>query len=428
MQNEELRKAQHELQISRDNYFDFYNFSTVGYFTFEEEGLILDLKLTSATFLGGEKQKLIIRNFGPWISPDSRPAFNTFCKKVLEADTKQTCELKLIVLAHVVLMEGISVPDADGHGKRIRAIMIDITERKETEKELIEMEETLLNASREWRTTFDAITDIVWLADNEGKILRCNLSATKFFNKPFNEILGHPCYEVMHNTSGPIEGCPHLRMKETNQKEMSSFQIGDRWFNISADPIFNEANSITGTVHTISDITSQKRAEEELRELSLKDHLTGLLNHRGFFTLAEQQLKLAHRMKKRLVLVFADLDRMKWINDSLGHNIGDLALQEAAQVLNETFRESDIIARIGGDEFAIFGLDIAHESTDVITARLHKNLKHYNSMPDRNYSLSLSVGISRYDFENPCSVEELLSQADQSMYEQKRNKKPANSE
>ena len=146
MQNEELRKAQHELQASRDNYFDFYNFSPVGYFTFDEEGLMLDLNLTSATFLGGEKQKLISRNFRPWIAPDSRPSFNTFCQRVCETDKKQTCELKLDALAHVVLMEGISVPDEDGHGKSIRAVMIDITERKEMEEKLRKGKEMLEKA------------------------------------------------------------------------------------------------------------------------------------------------------------------------------------------------------------------------------------------------------------------------------------------
>jgi diguanylate cyclase (GGDEF)-like protein/PAS domain S-box-containing protein len=290
------------------------------------------------------------------------------------------------------------------------------------------MEEILLNAAREWRTTFDAITDVIWLADNESKILRCNVSATKFFNKHFNEIIGRPCYEIMHGTSEPIKDCPYLCMRKTRRKEAIVLQVGDKWFNVSADPIFDEANNIIGSVHAVSDITSQKRAEEELRELSLKDHLTGLLNHRGFFALAEQQLKLAHRMKKRLVLVFADLDRMKWINDSLGHSIGDLALQETAQVLNETFRESDVIARIGGDEFTILGLDIAHESKNTITDRLRKNLEHHNSMPGRSYSLSLSIGISRYDFENPHSIEKLLAQADRLMYEDKRKKKEANRE
>jgi len=136
MQNEELRKAQQELQASRDNYFDFYNFSPVGYFTFDEKGLILDLNLTSATLLGMARQELIRRSFRLYISPDFRPVFNAFCKKILEADTKQDCELKLDASAHVVLMEGISVPDADGHGKSIRAVMVDIKERKEMEEKL----------------------------------------------------------------------------------------------------------------------------------------------------------------------------------------------------------------------------------------------------------------------------------------------------
>jgi PAS domain S-box-containing protein len=135
MQNEELRKTQQKLQTSRDNYFDFYNLSPVGYFTFDEKGLILDLNLISATLLSIEKRKLISKNFRPYVAPDFRPSFNAFCKKVFETDVKQTCELKLNALTHV-LMEGISVPDTEGHGKRIRAVMVDITERKEMEERL----------------------------------------------------------------------------------------------------------------------------------------------------------------------------------------------------------------------------------------------------------------------------------------------------
>ena len=149
MQNEELRRAQQELQASRDNYFDFYNFSPVGYFTFDKKGLMLDLNLTSATLLGAARQELISRNFRLFISSDSRPAFGTFCQRVRETDTKQTCELKLDALAHVALMEGISVPDTDGHGKRIRAVMIDITERKEMEEKHRKGKEMLEKAMKD---------------------------------------------------------------------------------------------------------------------------------------------------------------------------------------------------------------------------------------------------------------------------------------
>ena len=148
IQNEELRKAQHELQVSRDNYFDFYDFSPVGYFTFDEKGLILDLNLTSATLLGVARQGLIRRNFQSYISPDSHPSFYAFCKKVLETDTKQDCELKLDASARTVLMEGISISDEDGHGKRIRAVMVDITERKGMEEKLRKGKEMLEKAMK----------------------------------------------------------------------------------------------------------------------------------------------------------------------------------------------------------------------------------------------------------------------------------------
>jgi len=165
----------------------------------------------------------------------------------------------------------------------------------------------------------------------------------------------------------------------------------------------------------------RNRAEEALRTLSLIDELTGLHNRRGFFALAEQQLNIANRMKKEMLLIFADLDQLKWINDTLGHHEGDLALIEAAGILKETFRKSDIIARIGGDEFVIT-TEAVEASVNVLITRLLENLDSYNAKGDRRYKLSLSTGITRYEPENPCSIDELLRRADALMYEAKRKK------
>ena len=165
----------------------------------------------------------------------------------------------------------------------------------------------------------------------------------------------------------------------------------------------------------------RNQAEEALRTLSLIDELTGLHNRRGFFALAEQQLKIANRMKKEMLLIFADLDQLKWINDTLGHHEGDLALIEAAGILKETFRKSDIIARIGGDEFVIT-TEAVEASVNVLITRLLENLDSYNAKGDRRYKLSLSTGITRYEPENPCSIDELLRRADALMYEAKRKK------
>jgi diguanylate cyclase (GGDEF)-like protein len=169
------------------------------------------------------------------------------------------------------------------------------------------------------------------------------------------------------------------------------------------------------------EIIERKRAEEALSALLLVDDLTGLYNRRGFFNLVEQQLKIADRTKRKMLLLFADFDDLKQINDTLGHREGDLALIEIAHVLKETFRQSDIIARIGGDEFVVLAMETDGASAEVLTARLRENLEVRNARGDRRYKLSLSVGITRYDPENPCSIDELLARADRLMYEQKQD-------
>jgi two-component system cell cycle response regulator len=163
-------------------------------------------------------------------------------------------------------------------------------------------------------------------------------------------------------------------------------------------------------------------AEEALLLLSLTDELTGLYNRRRFFVLTEQYLKVAIRTKGRLLLLFIDMDDLKWINDHYGHNEGDRALIDFARVLKETFRDSDIIARIGGDEFVVLFVS-TDENSEILVTRLQKNLKDYNARRLRRYRLSISVGTAQFDPDDPISIDQLLSKADTSMYAEKRKKR-----
>jgi diguanylate cyclase (GGDEF)-like protein len=180
---------------------------------------------------------------------------------------------------------------------------------------------------------------------------------------------------------------------------------------------------IAGTRRLQSQALLREKLEEELLSLSITDPLTGLHNRRGFISLAEQQLKLSDRNKRGVQLYFADLDGLKWINDTLGHEEGDKALIEAASIFKETFRTSDIIARLGGDEYAALVIDITQENSEIFTARLQSLIDTRNNQEGRRYRLSISVGCSYYDPENPCSLDELMVSADKLMYEQKQNKK-----
>jgi diguanylate cyclase (GGDEF)-like protein/PAS domain S-box-containing protein len=170
----------------------------------------------------------------------------------------------------------------------------------------------------------------------------------------------------------------------------------------------------------------RKRMAEEIRNLSLTDELTGLYNRRGFSLLAEQELKLARRMKREVLLIFCDLDGLKMINDTLGHAEGDLALKGISAILKGSFREMDILARFGGDEFVVLAVDASMESAEVLTTRLQTALEKRNQHTDRSYQLSLSMGIAHFDPESPRSVSELIAEADGLMYEQKQAKKRKN--
>ena len=173
----------------------------------------------------------------------------------------------------------------------------------------------------------------------------------------------------------------------------------------------------------VSDISEHKRMEEQLLLLSVTDELTGLYNRRGFFTLAEQQFKVSSRSEKGMVLISVDMDNLKDINDTFGHSEGDMALTETADILRKSFRESDIVARIGGDEFLVLLTAADDISREVAGVRLQKCLDIRNARGNSGYALSFSFGTSCYSPKCPCSLHELLVEADKSMYRDKKRKK-----
>ncbi|HWF89430.1 MAG TPA: diguanylate cyclase, partial [Pyrinomonadaceae bacterium] len=177
-----------------------------------------------------------------------------------------------------------------------------------------------------------------------------------------------------------------------------------------------------GLVQVVRDITERKKLEETLRNSSLKDDLTGLFNRRGLLKQAAPYFDFARRQKEKLLLLFIDLDGMKKINDEFGHNEGDNALIQTAAILNRSFRSSDIIARLGGDEFTVLVTDLNASKEDAIT-RLNENLKAYNASELCSHKLAFSIGVATLEPERMACFEELLEQADQAMYEQKRMKR-----
>jgi diguanylate cyclase (GGDEF)-like protein len=167
----------------------------------------------------------------------------------------------------------------------------------------------------------------------------------------------------------------------------------------------------------------RQRMQLKLLSLSHSDDLTGLRNRRGFLALAGHHIKLANRTGKSFLVAFIDLDGMKQINDTLGHQEGNRALVDAARVLMDSFRQSDILGRLGGDEFAVFITDADEGSQAQILRRVQQKLDALNQDHLRRYVLSFSIGMVSGSGAEARDLEYLLELADQHMYQQKQSKK-----
>lgn len=172
------------------------------------------------------------------------------------------------------------------------------------------------------------------------------------------------------------------------------------------------------------EIKEREKIEEKLKQISITDELTGLYNRRGFIELAEKQLQVANRHSNTLFLLFIDLDDMKGVNDLLGHEAGDNMLIETADLLTRIFRESDIISRLGGDEFSalVIGSE-KEEKKQTAMERLQSGVDLLNTQVGRSYQLSMSIGATRFDPEIHHTLDDLLSDADARMYEEKKKRK-----
>ncbi|MBW4677630.1 MAG: sensor domain-containing diguanylate cyclase [Desmonostoc geniculatum HA4340-LM1] len=188
------------------------------------------------------------------------------------------------------------------------------------------------------------------------------------------------------------------------------------------DALHRLSRQTIAQMELIQEIRNRKQAEIQGRQLSLTDELTGLHNRRGFFLLAEQQLKIAYRMKLLCWVIFIDLDGLKQINDSLGHDMGDALIVDAGRLLKQSFRKSDIVARLGGDEFIVF-ISSYFKDAENIQAHLQTNIANFNQQQNCSYQLSMSMGIQRCSADSNMSLEQLVARSDELMYAHKRLKR-----
>jgi len=283
-------------------------------------------------------------------------------------------------------------------------------------------EARLKESEEKYRALVESTDDSIYVVDRQCRYLFMNRKHMSRMGFAGDEFLGRSYAD--YHTAEEVDWLREKvgRVFETGESlhhEHRSLRDG-RNFLMTLSPIRQRDGAISAVTVVSKDVSELKRLEEELRSLTLTDQLTGLYNRRGFFTLAELQLKLADRRGEGVYMLYADLDNLKWINDTHGHNAGDRALVEAGRLLKVTYRASDVVSRIGGDEFAVIPVGTAADAVPMIVGRFQKNLDSFNAEGSLPYRLSVSVGVVMYDPARPVPLDELLSQADAMMYEQKR--------
>lgn len=275
--------------------------------------------------------------------------------------------------------------------------------------ELTRAVETIRGLEANYRALLDASRDLIVVVGPDGLIRYLNPAARPYFAAdgqapegsrfPF-EILPDQIVEIRLIDTTGLEVIGEMRASQTT------------W------------GSEGAWLAAIRDVTENVRLREELRNQSLTDGLTGLYNRRGFVLLGEQQVQVAARRRQPLCVVFIDMDGMKRINDTLGHEFGDRALQDSAELIKRTLRASDLAARLGGDEFATL-LHTDRNGTALVVERLQALVMLHNEQAGRPYAVALSCGVAELNPDAPESLDALLKRADALMYADKVRRRAA---
>jgi diguanylate cyclase (GGDEF)-like protein/PAS domain S-box-containing protein len=417
MQNESLRQAQIALEKSRDRYVDLYEFAPVGFLTATSDGLIAKVNLTCTAMLRQERKKLLNHRFDLQLMPEDRDRWYRQAKQALQSGAKHSCELALKrgdgqVLHALADYQRTEIGDAPA----LRVALTDISQRRQAEEDL-----------RIAAIAFESEEGMM-VADAHGVIIRVN--------RAFTTLTGFSAQEVLGKTPALLRSDRHdkafydamwqaLRDKRYWQGEVwnrhKNGELCAVWLTITA--VAAPDGSVSHYVGSFSDITQNKLAADEIFQLAYFDPLTHLANRRRLLDRLGQALTNAAETGRLGAILFLDLDNFKTLNDTRGHDSGDLLLTEVAQRMRASVRAGDTLARLGGDEFVVLLENLsAHHGEAAALAnqvgqKLLQSLDQPYQLKDFEYHGTVSIGVGLFQAQD--TVEALLKHADLALYQAK---------
>src|SRR3954470_22137041 len=306
--------------------------------------------------------------------------------------------IAIVYFTYLTYMKNVEVAAAQAEQARLHV--------QELNRHLVEQErisKALRETEEHFRNAFDYAAIGMALVSPQGAWLRVNRSLCHLLGFTEREMLETNFQAVTHpdDIGNDLANLYRLLQSETPTSQVEKLYVhrdGEVVWALNSVSLVRDADdNAAHYIFQIQDITERKRAEAALQSLSLIDELTGLYNRRGFLAVTEQHVAAIRRDHKIPIVLYADLDGLKEINNSLGHHEGDRALAAAAQLLKETFRSSDILARLGGDEFVALAAIEEDEGAESLTDRLQEQFAASNGLRSRPYNLSVSVGVAHFE-------------------------------
>lgn len=418
MQNDELHQSKDELNTVKERYFDLYELAPVGYFTLTAEGKILQANLTATILLSTPKSALINHLFNNFIAPEDQDIAYLHFKSLLSTYASQSFELQMIKGDGSKFWAQVDVSHSQNtiSQRTLRLVINDISERKNTQRDLAIA-----------AIAFESQNGIV-ITNAKGTILRVNQAFTRITGYAAKEAIGQYISILKSGRQGEQF---YARLWSTLSTQ-GRWQ-GEIWNRRKNGEVYAELLTITevnkdglGVTHYVgnfSDITEDKEAEAAIHRLAYHDSLTGLPNRRLLQDRITQSIYTSVRSLSYGAILFIDVDYFKTLNDTRGHNIGDLLLVDLAQRLRANVRQSDTVGRQGGDEFVILLDELSHEMSEAATMaqqlgeKLHEVMKKPFDLNGFEYHCKISIGISLVT--KDATVEDLLKHADIALYKAK---------
>lgn len=416
MQNEELQRARDNLEVSHNRYLDLYEFAPVGYLTLTAKGKIIETNLTAADLLRVERNNLINRHFASLISPKDSDRWHLLLKRLLGCEgERKNVELMLKRGDSYFQARLDCLPAITGdHTSVLRITLTDISESKHAEEEL-----------RIAAAAFEAQEGIM-ITNADNMILRVN--------RAFTEITGYSTEELIGQTprifkSGQHDSAFYAEMWDCiNRTGSWQGEIWDQRKNgdiypkrLTITAVKDSDGNVTHYIGSHTDISARKASEEEIKQLAYYDPLTALPNRRLLLDRLQQALATSMRSRKYGALLFIDLDNFKSLNDHLGHDMGDILLQQVAQRLMDCVREGDTVSRQGGDEFVIMleelseNIEEAAVQAKTIGEKIIASLNQAYQLNKHEYRSTPSIGITLF-IDHRHEISTLLKRADIAMY------------